>query len=235
MKKLNDLYDYENYKIFQDDNSFKFSLDSILLAEFVDNVHKSDSILELCSGNAAVSLILSYYYSNSIVSFEIQKKIYQLAKESIIVNHKENQINIINDDIKNIKNYFPGNNFDIIVVNPPYFKYVKNSKINNNVTKAIARHELLLTLEQLFNTANYALKNKGSFFLVHIPQRLEEILYLCEKYNIVAKKIQFVYTKNDKDAIIVLIKCVKGAKNGLKVLPPLFIENNKSFKNIFRE
>lgn len=235
MKVINDLFDYENFKIVQDNESFKFSLDSILLAEFVDNVDKSNVMLDLCSGNAAVSLILSYYYSNQIVAFEIQKKIYELAKESIELNHKNEQIKVIQDDVKNVKNYFPGNYFDVILANPPYFKYKKTSLINETIEKSIARHEIYLELEELFQVVHIALKDNGCFYLVHIPERLEEILFFCEKYHITAKKVQFVYTKNDKSANIVLIKCVKGAKNSLVVNPPLFINEFKSYKNIFRK
>jgi tRNA1(Val) A37 N6-methylase TrmN6 len=234
MKVINDLFDYENYKIVQDDEGFKFSLDSILLSEFVDNVDKSDEILDLCCGNAAVPLILSYYYHNKITAFEIQNSIYDLALESIKINNLENQITVINDDVKNIKNYFPGNNFRIIVANPPYFKYMESSIINSNKKKSIARHEIYLNLEDIFNICSYALKDNGYFYLVHLPERLEEIIYLCEKYKLKAKKIQFVYTKRDKSANIVLIKCVKGASNGLVVAPPLFISDYKSYKNIFR-
>ncbi len=235
MKVINDLYDYEGFKIFQDDHYFKFSLDSILLAEFVDNVDNSDTILDLCAGNGAVSLLLSYYYSNPIVAFEIQKEIYQLAQESVRYNKKEKQIKLIHDDILNLKNYFPGNNFNIIVANPPYYKYANTSLINSNQVKAIARHEITLGLEDLFQVVHYALKSKGVFYLVHLPERLEEILSLCNKYKIIAKKIQFIYTKKGKSANIVLIKCVKEAKNGVKIMPPVFIEDYKSYKNIFRK
>ena len=235
MKVINDLFDYENKKIVQDNELFKFSLDSILLAEFVDNVDKSNLILDVCAGNVAVPLILSYYYPNKIVAFEMQKKIYELAKESIAINHKNKQIKMVLDDIKNMKNYFPGNYFDVITANPPYFKYKKSSVINENVEKAIARHEIYLSLEELFQIVKYALKDNGCFYLVHLPERLEEILYLCEKYHLTAKKVQFVYTKNDKSANIVLLKCIKGAKNALIVNPPLFINNYKSYKHIFRK
>lgn len=234
MKVINDLYDYENFHIIQDSEVFKFSLDSILLAEFVDKLNPTDKVLDVCTGNAAVPLILSYYYPNEIVAFEIQEYIAGLAKESIDLNNLENKIKLINDDVKNISQYFPGNNFDVIVANPPYFKYKESSLINENENKAIARHEINLDLESLFEIVKYALKENGSFYLVHLPERLEEILYLCEKYKIIAKKIQFIYTKDDNNANIVLIKCIKNANNSLKVCSPIFIHNYNSYKNIFR-
>ncbi len=233
MKVLNDLYDYENYKIYQDDKTFKFSLDSILLAEFVV-LKKNDKVLELCTGNGACSLILSYYYSNEIVGFEIQENIYKLALESILYNKKDKQIRIINDNIINIKKYFPGNIFDVILCNPPYFKYSDNSLINKNRSLAIARHEIEINLEEIFKIVAYALKSNGFFYISHIPERLEEIFYLCEKYQIIAKSVQFIYTKREKNANIVLIKCIKGAKNSLNVAKPIYLENIKTYKNILR-
>lgn len=234
MKVINDLYDYENYKIVQDSEVFKFSLDSILLAEFVTKLVPNDKVLDMCTGNAVVPLILSNYFPNEIVGFEIQEYIAELAQESVKINGLENQIKVINDDIKVINNYFPGNNFEVIVANPPYFKYKKSSLINENRNKAIARHEIYLELEEIFKIVKYALKENGTFYLVHIPERLEEILYLCEKYQIIAKQIQFVYTNSNKDATIVLIKCIKNANNALKVSTPLYISDYKSYKNIFR-
>jgi tRNA1(Val) A37 N6-methylase TrmN6 len=234
MKVINDLYDYENYKIVQDTDTFKFSLDSILLAEFADTITDSLEILDLCTGNAVVPLILSYYYKNTIYGFEIQKSIFANALESVKINNVDNQIKLICDDVKNIRNYFPGNNFDVILANPPYFKYQESSIINDNMEKAVARHEIYLNLDNLFEVVNYSLKDGGAFYLVHLPERLEEILSLCEKYKIKAKKIQFIYTKKDNSANIVLLKCIKGANNGLAVNAPLLISDYKSYKNIFR-
>ena len=234
MKVINDLFDYENYKIVQDNQGFKFSLDSILLAEFT-KLNKDDKVLDLCTGNAAVPLILSYYFPNSIVGFEIQETIYNLGVESVILNHKEEQIQLINDDIKNIKNYFPGNNFDVLVANPPYFKFQEDSYINEDKKKAIARHEIFLNIENIFQIAKTMLKNNGTLYLVHLPSRLEEIFNCCEKYKIIVKELQFVYTKETECATIVLIKCVKNARKTLKVNPPLYVKRMVSYKNCFRE
>lgn len=235
MKVINDLYDYEDLKVVQDSDVFKFSLDSILLGEFVDSVDNSKFVLDLCTGNGVIPFLLSYYTKSKIVGFEIQDYIYKLAQEGIKLNHLEDQIQVFCDDVINIKKYFPGNNFDVVVANPPYFKFGKYSIVNENQQKAIARHEIHLTLEQLFQVTKYALKENGVFYLVHLPERLEEILALCEKYKIVAKKIQFVYTKKNYNANIVLLKCVNNAKNALFVSSPVFIEDYQSYKNIFRK
>lgn len=235
MQVLNDLYDYENFKIYQEEEGFKFSLDSILLAEFVSVRDKNQKILDLCTGNAVIPLLLSYYFSNSIVGFEIQKVVCDLALQSVIKNKKEMQIKIINDDVKTVENYFPGNNFDIIVANPPYFKYEESSFINKGDRKAIARHEIYLDLEEIFKVVSYALKDYGEFYLVHLPSRLEEIFYFCEKYKIRAKEMCLVTTKKESNPKMVLIKCVKNGHNQLKVRTLENIQEYSSYKNIFRK
>ena len=235
MKVINDLYDYENYKIVQDNNFFKFSLDSILLAEFAIDIKKDDLILDICAGNGAVSLILSYYYFNKIIAFELQKKVVELFQESLELNKKFEQIQIVNDDVKNIKKYFPGNTFDVIMANPPYFKHNNDEMINKITEKAVARHEIFLNLEQLFKIVAYALKSKGIFYLVHLAERLDEILVIAKQQNIIVKKIQFVYTKSAKNAQMVLLKFIKGAKSSVNISYPLFINDYKSYKNIFRK
>lgn len=233
MKVINDLYDYENYKIVQNSEYFKFSLDSILLAEYVDEILSDYNILDLCSGNGAVPLILSYYYKNKIFGFELQKEIFKLALESIEINDKNQQIKIYNDDVKNIKNYFPGNNFDVITVNPPYFKYTESSLINKNSIKSIARHEIYLNLEDLIKTCSYLLKNNSTLYMVHIPTRLDEIIILCNKYNMNVKEIVLI-TNSHGDSVCVLIKAIKNSKYGLKLKCIGNIDKMSSYKYLFK-
>lgn len=230
---VNDLYDYLNMKIVQDENHFKFSLDSILLAEFVEKPKKHDIILDMCTGNAPIPLILSTKYQNKIYGFEIQNKIYELAKESVQTNNCNQQIKIINDDIKNIKNYFPGNNFEIITCNPPYFKVSNGSLKNENMVKAIARHEIEVNLENVIRIASENLKNKGQFYLVHRSERLDEIIELSLKYHLAVKKVELICTKDDGNPNIVLIKAVKNGSNGVKIHVINNIKNYKSYQGIF--
>ena len=148
MEVLNDLVG-KNLKIYQDDDYFKFSLESILLPNFVTINLKDQKILDLCSGNAPIPLVLSTKTKKKIIGVELQKEIFTLAKKSIEINHLEDQITILNEDVKNLKNIFEGDTFDIITVNPPYFKTSGNSYLNNNKIKTNARHEKSLTLEEL--------------------------------------------------------------------------------------
>ena len=217
--ELNDLYD-TGFKIYQSKDYFKFSLDSLLLANFVEFNFTDKLVLDLCTGNAPVPIILSENKKIKIYGFELQKEIYELAVKSIKVNQIDN-VEIINDDVKNSLNYFPGNNFDIVTCNPPYFKYTKNSIINENEIKSIARHEIKITLEDIIKIATKQLKAKGKFYIVHRSDRLIEIINYLNKYNFGIKKLQFVYSSIDANSSMVLIEAKKDCKNDVKVLKPI--------------
>lgn len=217
--ELNDLYD-TGFKIYQSKDYFKFSLDSLLLANFVEFNFTDKLVLDLCTGNAPVPIILSENKKIKIYGFELQKEIYELAVKSIKVNQIDN-VEIINDDVKNSLNYFPGNNFDIVTCNPPYFKYTKNSIINENEIKSIARHEIKITLEDIIKIVTKQLKAKGKFYIVHRSDRLIEIINYLNKYNFGIKKLQFVYSSIDANSSMVLIEAKKDCKNDVKVLKPI--------------
>ena len=228
----NDLFDY-GLSIYQDQDAFKFSLDSILLAEFVERRNEMVSLVDFCSGNGAVPLILSTRIRAKMVGFEIQKRPFELAYNSVKVNGLEKQIKIINDNLDNVLEYILPETVDIVTCNPPYFKYTKESNINENTEKAMARHEISTNLENIIISAKYILKNKGTLYLVHRPERLVEILDLLKKYKFAAKRLQFVYSSYKKDALMILIKATKNGNEGLKVNPPLNVLEHKTYKNIF--
>ena len=230
---LNDLYDY-GLKIYQDNELFKFSLDSLLLAEFV-NVNKNDkNLLDICSGNAPLPLIIGKKYNIDITGVEIQREIYLLAIKSIVENNLSN-IEMLNCNAKDLKNYFPGNNFDIITCNPPFFKVNETSLINEERKKAIARHELTITLEEIFDIVKGLLKDKGAFYLVHRPSRLEEIINLATTHNLHVKKMIFIYSNWKKEANMVLLKMVKNSSPGVKIKSVKIDRETKTYQNIFKE
>lgn len=165
----------------------------------------------------------------------MQQKIFNLAKNSVDLNKMSKQIKIINDNAINIDKYYKTEYFDIVSCNPPYFKIHQKSIINLNDYKSIARHELKINLEEIISIASRMLKNKGYFYLVHRTERLEEIIHTLNKYNLRIKNIQFVYTKDNDNSSLVLIKALKNGNFGLKVNPPIFINRYNSYKNIFKE
>ncbi len=221
MKVINDLLNYNGLKIVQDTNMFSFSLDSVLLANFVCIDKNCKKILDIGCGNAPIPLFLSTKTKTKIIGVEIQKEVYNLAKESIEINKLSEQIEIINGDINDIYKNFPTGFFDVITCNPPFFKYSISSKLNVNKNKTIARHEIKLNLEQLFSITKYLLNNNGSIFIVHRPERVVEIFNIMKKNNIEPKRVQFIYPHFDDFSNIVLVEGVKNGKPGLKVLPPI--------------
>ena len=219
----NDLFDYKNRYIYQADDGFKFSLDSILLAEYV-NFKKNQIILDMCTGNAAIPLVISTKTDNKIIAFEIQKEIATLAKKSVELNKLEKQIEIKNDDINNIDKYFNKEYFDIIICNPPYFKVNDKNYFNESVEKTIARHEVKISLEEVVMVASKLLKNNGTFAMVHRTERLLEIFDLFRKYHIEPKRVRFVYEFVHKPSTLVLIEGIKHGKLGLKVEAPFIMK-----------
>lgn len=230
--EINDLYDY-GLKIYQADNLFKFSLDSILLAEFVDVRKNVQLIVDFCTGTAAVPLILSTKYLAKIKGIEIQKNVSKLAYNSVVLNNLENQIEIINDNLSSALEYILPESVDAITCNPPYFKINEGSYLNIDEEKRIARHELTTNLEQIIVTAKYLLRNRAPIYMVHRSERLMEIINLLTKYNFKIKKLQFVYSSYEKSAIMVLIKATKNGAEGLIVNKPLNITERATYKNIF--
>ena len=218
---LNDLLNY-NLKIYQDVDAFKFSIDSVLLAEFVNINFRAKNIIDFCSGNAPIPMILSTKFNKNIVGVEIQKDIYSLGLKSIEYNKIEN-IKFLNMDVKKLCNYFDYK-FDIITCNPPYFKYNNDSIINVNSSKAIARHEIMITLEDIMSISSKVINDSGSLYLVHRCDRLVEILDLLKKYNFGLRRLQFVYDSMNSQSCFLLIEAKYKCKDDLKVLEPLYID-----------
>ncbi len=233
-KVLNDLYDYD-LKIYQYSDGFKFSIDSILLAEYVKITNRTKKILDLCTGNAVVPLILSTKTKVPITGFEIQDDIYNLAKESINYNNKDKQIKVFNADIKNIANYTFNEKYDIITCNPPYFKVENLNYINEKEYLAISRHEIKITLEDIFFIASSNLNNKGEFYLVHRINRLDEIIIYANKYNLNVKNICLIQTKENLSPYICLIRCIKCANLGVKISKIYNIEGRRTYQDMFKE
>lgn len=234
MEVVNYLLGYKNLKIVQNTDMFNFSLDSVLLPNFVTLNKNTAKILDIGCGNAPIPLILSTKTRAKIIGVEIQKDVYELALKTVKMNDLEKQIEIINDDINNIYTYFETESFDTVVCNPPYFKVATTPNLNTIEYKTIARHEIKLNLEQIINIAKKVLKNNGNIAMVHRPERLSDIITIMRKNNIEPKRIRFVYPKETKEANILLIEGVKNGRPGLKILPPLYshCENGEYSKQI---
>lgn len=222
MEVKNYLLGYDNLYIVQDTDMFNFSLDSVLLPNFVTLNKKINKILDIGCGNAPIPLILSTKTDAFITGVEIQEKSFDLAKKSVQINDLEDRINIINADINELYLNIESDTFDVITCNPPFFIVTDESKFNKNDYKTIARHEVKLNLDGLFKIAKKLLKNNGNIAIVHRPERLIDIIDTMRKYNIEPKRVQFIYPKKDKDANILLIEGTKNGNKGLKIEPPIY-------------
>lgn len=231
MIQKNDLYDYGAY-IYQDDAYFKFSLDSILLAEFVQ-FKSNDSILDICSGNVPVPLILTIKDNSlKIDAVEIQKEIYDLAKKSIEENKFAN-INLYNADAKN---YTSNKKYDIVTCNPPYFAVTEKSILSENSIKRVARHEVLIDISSVISVARKNLKENGKLYIVHRTNRFLDVVDELRKQKFGIRKICFVETSSHtiNKAEFFLIESVLSKKSDPKI-SSINIANIKTYKNLFKE
>ena len=222
MKRLDDVLGYDHLKIYQDSNFFSFSLDSIILANYCSIRLRDKKIIDFCTGNGVIPLILSKRTSNKIIGVEIQEKLYQLALDSVSYNHLENQISILHGDIKD---YSSQNRdlYDLVLCNPPYFEVHDVNYFNLSYEKMIARHEICLNLHDLCGCAKKVLKEHGTFCIVHRSDRLMDILFEFRQANIEPKRIKFVYETIDTPSNLVLVEGQKMGKVGLKIEKPLIL------------
>ena len=217
----------KNLRIIQRTDFFNFSLDSLLVANFLSVGRGVNKIVDLGTGNGAIPLFLSERTKAKITGIEIQKISAELAKRNIELNNLSEQIEIINDDMKNWRKYFKIGSQDAVISNPPFFKFHGNEELLNDLDQlTLARHEISITLEEIIETASFLLKDKGYFAMVHRPDRFLEILDTMRKYGIVPKKVRFCHSKIDKQAKILLVEGIKFGAEGLTVLPPLISHNS---------
>ena len=213
----------QNIKIIQSPDVFSFSLDAVLLAHFA-SFPKKGNIVDFCAGNGAIGLFMRPRTQAFITGVELQEKLYDMATRSIQLNQFDDSMKMIHADIKQITDFIQPDSVDFITCNPPYFKEAPNSKKNPNPYLAIARHEIHLGLDDVFQQASKLLKMNGKIAMVHRPDRLIDILHSMENNRIAPKRIQFVYPKQNKEANTLLIEGIKDGKtDGLRILPPLYV------------
>lgn len=215
----------EQMKIIQNDETFSFSVDALLLAEFVRPQKRVKEIIDLCSGNGIVPLLLSHKTNASITGVEVQKRLIDMANRSIEMNKKNEQIDMIELDINETSEYFKHSIANIITVNPPYFK--NNQPVHQNTHHQIARTEILITLEAIIQACRYLIKNKGKLYMVHRAERVGEVIEYMHKYGFRASRMQFVYaTKSSENALFVLVEAIFNSDAFVKVERPFYIYNN---------
>lgn len=221
-ERIDDL-EFNNLKIIQNKNGFCFGIDSVLISDFAKNIKKDSIVMDLGTGTGIILILLSGKTQfKKAIGVEIQRDVYEMAKRSVILNNLENRIEIVNENILNLSNLYKRNSFDAIVSNPPY-KKIDTGVTNNVQAKYISRHEVTAQLRDFIEISKYLLKDKGEFYLVHRPERLVDILALMRENKIEPKIIRFVFSNENKEPKLVLIKGIKNAKPFLKVQDNLYI------------
>lgn len=209
-------------RIIQKKDAFKFGVDAVLLSYFA-SVKKNQNVVDLCTGTGIVPILLYGKYAPiKIVGIEIQEEITEMAGRSVRLNSIEDTVEILNRDLKDIE-YLKGlGRFDVLTVNPPY--KLNNSGILNPSDKvAIARHEIMCTLEDVIIAARTLLKDNGRMFMVHRPERLADIFTIMRKYKIEPKRVQMVHPNTKKPPNIVLVEGQRDGGSFLKWEKPLFV------------
>ncbi|MGT2846730.1 tRNA1(Val) (adenine(37)-N6)-methyltransferase [Streptococcus massiliensis] len=210
-------------QIIQNREVFSYSVDSVLLSRF-PKLPSKGLIIDLCAGNGAVGLFASTRTGAKILAVEIQERLADMASRSVQINKLGHQVHVLHDDLKRLPQLIHGSKVDLILCNPPYFKNSKTSNKNKSEYYLLARHEITTNLEEIFRVSQQVLKSNGRIAMVHRPDRFLDIIDTMEAFKIAPKRIQFVYPKIGKDANMLLIEGIKdGSRDGLKILPPLFI------------
>lgn len=232
-ERIDDL-EFKGLKIIQSKDGFCFGIDSVLLTDFAKEIKEDSNIIDLGTGTGILPILLSGKTKNAkFVGVEIQQEVAQMAEKSVKLNNLEKQIEIVNMNILELKQkYFIGS-FDAVITNPPY-KKANTGLINDNLKKQISRHEITASLSDFIEISSYLLKDYGSFYMVHRPNRLVDIFYLMRKNQIEPKKIRFVYPNREKIANLVLIKGVKKGNPELNFDSNLYVydEEGKYTKEI---
>ncbi|HOP86037.1 MAG TPA: tRNA1(Val) (adenine(37)-N6)-methyltransferase [Syntrophorhabdaceae bacterium] len=215
----------EKIKIFQRKKGYRFSIDAIILANFV-RLKRHEKVLDIGTGCGIIPIYMTKVmgYKNKFIGIEIQKELYELALKNKELNSCEN-IEFIHDDIKAYVNNFKNITFDAIISNPPYTKEQTGRKCPGQ-SRLIARHETLLPLESLLNGASKMLKQKGRLYLIYPVKRLGELIWRAQSEKLEAKRIRFVHPRKDKQANLFLVEFVKRGGIELIVEKPLYIYEN---------
>ena len=220
-ERIDDLH-RNGYQIIQKENGFCFGMDAVLLSGFA-TVKPGERALDLGTGTGIIPILLAAKTEGEhFTGLEIQEEMAEMAARSVRLNHLEEKIDIITGDIKEAGHRFGGASFDVVTTNPPYMNDSHGLK-NPDLPKAIARHEVLCTLDDVVREGARVLRPGGRFYMVHRPHRLIEIISALTRYRLEPKRMKLVHPFVDKEANMVLIEAVRGGRSMIKVEKPLIV------------
>jgi tRNA1Val (adenine37-N6)-methyltransferase len=210
-------------RIVQEKDGYRFSLDAILLAGFV-RLKRGERVMDLGTGIGIIPLILGKRGEGveEIVGVEIQEKLAELAKTNVRNNDLEGLIHIYQGDMRGVATVFSPSSFDVVVTNPPYYR-VRGGRINPSSRKAIARHEIMCTIDDVLQSASYLLKEGGRICIIFPAQRSVKLVDGLRSAMLEPKTLRWVYSRENEGAKFILTEAYKGGGEGVKVLPPFFV------------
>jgi len=214
----------DGLKLIQNTDIFCFGMDAVLLSTFA-KANKTDKVLDLGTGNGIIPILMqSKNPGSTYKALEIQETSAELANRNVELNHLEDRIVVVRGDIKEASHIFGDASFNVVTSNPPYMNE-NHGLVNPESAKAVARHELLCTLDDVVREASRCLKSKGHMFMVHRPNRLVDIFDTMRRHHLEPKRMRLVYPYANKAANMVLIEAVKGGNSQLIVEEPLIVYN----------
>jgi len=223
-ERIDDL-EYKGLKIIQNPEGFCFGIDSVLLSDFAKKIKKTSKVVDLGTGTGIIATLLCGKTKLSkVIGVEVQKEVCDMAKRSIKLNNLEDKFEVLNKNIKDLKDIYQQGDFDVVVTNPPY-KKMNTGLQNEKEKKIISRHEVKANLEDFIEVTRYLLKDKGEFYMVHRPDRLVDIMSVMRQKKIEPKQIRFVCPSKEKSPNLVLIKGIKNGGKFLKVEKDLYVYN----------
>lgn len=214
----------------QNTDGYRFSIDSVLIAHFIDSYDKA-TLLDLGCGCGVIGLIvLGRNWTNtlSVEGLEIQDNLFELAKKNVRKNNFADRMNITKGDIREIRSIYRSESFSHIICNPPFYS-PGSGRFSQNNENIIARHQTAVTLEDIMKACRYALKNKGSLSIIYPAHQLVELITSSTKYRLQPKEMRLVYSYPEAEkATLVMINLIKNGGIGLKVYDPLFVYRTKN-------
>jgi tRNA1Val (adenine37-N6)-methyltransferase len=209
-------------QVIQKKRGYRFSMDAVLLSQFI-RIRKNERAIDLGTGCGILPLLLSQTTKAlSLVGVEIQKGLAECAKKNVVLNHLEHRISILHQDFRELKKIYPPGSFDVVFSNPPYRKYW-TGRLNPSMEKAIARHEIKGTLEDLISIASYLLPPKGRCYLIFHALRIVDLMVLLRANSLEPKRLQFVHPRIEERAKFILTESIKDSGVELKLLSPLIL------------
>ncbi len=221
-----DSYFNGKLQILQKKKGYRFSVDAVLLSQFV-RIQKNERVIDLGTGCGILPLLLSQTArAHSFVGVEIQKGLVECARKNVLLNHLEDRISILRQDFRELKGTFPPGSFDVVLSNPPYRAY-RTGRINPSMEKAIARHEIKGKLEDLISIASYLLPPKGRCCLIFPALRAVDLFVALRNGKLEPKRIQFVHPRVGEEAKFILAESLKASGVELKIMEPLVLEDGQ--------